>query len=301
MRPLPRVLWPIHAFWVGVDWRSAMPEGQLKAEGSAEYVLGGSEAELRRLRAQAAEHEASARRLLAAVGLERGGRVLDVGCGPVGILPVLSESVGSDGEVVGLEREPRFVRMARAEIARLGLTNVTIVEGDALASGLAAGSFDLVHERLVLVNVPERAELVAGMAALATPGGIIALQDIDNVSWACEPAHPSWTALLTAFHDVFRAGGGDPFVGRRLPGLLRQAGVLDIRAQAIADLPAAGQYRRTHLLSLIESMREKVIASGAMDEAELEAHRAALIDHLADPNTVLIDKLLIQSWGRTPA
>ena len=97
-----------------------MQEGQPKAEGSAEYVLGGSEAELQRLGGQAAEHEASARRLLAAVGLERDCRVLDLGCGPVGILPVLSESVGSAGEVVGLEREPRFVWMARAEITRLG-------------------------------------------------------------------------------------------------------------------------------------------------------------------------------------
>jgi len=51
-----------------------------RAEKSAEYVLGGSAAELQRLRAQAAEHDVSARRLLAAVGLERGCRVLDDGC-----------------------------------------------------------------------------------------------------------------------------------------------------------------------------------------------------------------------------
>jgi ubiquinone/menaquinone biosynthesis C-methylase UbiE len=278
-----------------------MREGQMNAEESAEDVLGGSEEELRRLRSQAAEHEASARWLLTAVGLEKDSRALDVGCGPVGILPLLSESIGSSGEVVGLEREPRFVGMARAEMARLGLTNVTIVEGDALSSGLTAGSFDFVHERLVLVNVPERSELVASMAALAAPGGIIALQDIDNVSWVCEPAHDSWTALLGVFHDVFRAGGGDPFVGRRLPALMRQAGVLDVVARVTADLPTAGQYRRTHLLSLIDSIRGKVIASGAMEKAELDGHRAALMDHLADPSTVLIDKLLIQCWGRAPS
>lgn len=273
----------------------------MKAEESAEYVLGGSEAELQRLRAQAAEHDESARWLLARVRLGTGSRAVDVGCGPVGILPLLSELVGSSGEVFGLEREPRFVRMARAEVARLGLTNVTIVEGDALSSGLDAGSFDFVHERLVLVNVPERTELVANMTALAAPGGIIALQDIDNVSWTCEPGHDSWTALLGVFHDVLRAGGGDPFVGRRLPGLLRRAGVLDVRARATADLPTVGQYRRTHLLSLIDSIRDKVIASGAMEEAQLDSHRAALMDHLNDPDTFLIDKLLIQSWGRKPS
>ena len=32
----------------------------------------------------------------------------------------------------------------------------------------------------------------------------------------------------------------------------------------------------------------------------LERHRSALLTHLADPTTVVIDKLLIQSWGQKP-
>jgi precorrin-6B methylase 2 len=64
--------------------------------------------------------------------------VLDVGCGPVGILGLLAETVGAAGKVVGLEREQRFVEMANAEVAQLGLKNVTVVQGDALSSGLRA-------------------------------------------------------------------------------------------------------------------------------------------------------------------
>jgi cyclopropane fatty-acyl-phospholipid synthase-like methyltransferase len=97
--------------------------------GSAEYVLGGSDAERARLRAQAEDHEASARWLLREAGVAPGWRVLDVGCGPAGILALLSELVGHDGEVIGLEREDRFVEMARAEVAQRGLGNVTVVKG----------------------------------------------------------------------------------------------------------------------------------------------------------------------------
>lgn len=267
---------------------------------SADYVLGGSDAERARLRAQADEYEASARWLLEAIGLRQGARVLDVGCGPFGILALLADAVGPAGEVLGLERERRFAEMARAEVARLGLGNVTVVEGDALSSGLDRESFDLVHERLVMVNVPERRDLLAEMVSLATPGGVVALEDIDNVSWVCEPAHESWAALLGVFHDVFRAGGGDPFVGRRLPALLREAGLADMRVQVQTALPEPGEYRRTHLLALIESVRGKVIASGAMDQTELDHHRAALSDHLANPATLVIDKLLVQCWGHKP-
>lgn len=267
---------------------------------SAEYVLGGSENELARLRAQAAEHEATAQWLLDAIGVRPGWRVLDVGCGPIGVLRLLSEAVGPAGEVVGLERESKFVEMARAEVSRLGLTNVRIVEGDALSSGIEHGSFDLVHERLVMVNVPERDQLLVEMLALAKPGGVIALEDIDNVSWLCDPPHESWTALLEVFHGAFRAGGGDPFIGRRLPALLRDAGVEGVETHVEAHVPQPGEYRRTHLLALLESIRTRVVAAGLMDEETLDGHRDALLKHLADPTTLVIDKLLVQAWGHKP-
>jgi ubiquinone/menaquinone biosynthesis C-methylase UbiE len=269
-------------------------------ERSAEYVLGGSEAELTRLRAQAAEHEASTRSLLHAIGVRQGARVLDVGCGPIGILRLLSEAVGPDGEVVGLEREHRFAEMARSEIARQHLENTTVVEADALGSGLPRGSFDLVHERLVMVNVPERARLLTELVDLTAPGGVVALQDIDNVSWTCEPLHESWTVLLDAFHAVFQTGGGDPFIGRRLPSLLHEAGLERIRVSGQADFPDPGSYRRTHLLALLDSVREQVITSELMTESQLDDHRARLREHLDRHDTSVMDKVLVQAWGTKP-
>ena len=72
--------------------------------------------------------------LLDRIGVGRGWRAADIGCGPTGILDMLSERMGPGGEVVGVEREPRFAAMARAEVERRGLPNVSIVEGDMLGS-----------------------------------------------------------------------------------------------------------------------------------------------------------------------
>ncbi len=36
-------------------------------------------------------------------GLASGGRAIDIGCGPLGALPVLVDLVGSEGRVVGLD------------------------------------------------------------------------------------------------------------------------------------------------------------------------------------------------------
>jgi SAM-dependent methyltransferase len=253
------------------------------------------------LLAQAKSYEPQANWLLDQIGIRSGGRVLDVGCGPIGILNLLSERVGPQGSVAGIEREARFVSMGQAEIARRRLQNVEILEGDALATGLPKESFDLVHERLVMINVSARESFLAEMLSLLRPGGTIALEDVDNVSWLCDPPHPSWDVLFSAFRTVFQASGGDGFIGRRLPVLLREAGVHNIKVKVSVETPIIGDYRRSHLVSLIDSAREKVVAMNLLTHAELQHHRDALVRHLDDPDTIVIDKLLVQSWGQRPS
>jgi SAM-dependent methyltransferase len=265
---------------------------------SPSYPLGGTATERDRLLRQARDYEPQAAGLLDQVGIKKGGRVADIGCGPIGILNLLSQRVGAEGSVVGVERESRFVEMARDEIRERGLANVSIVQADALDTGLDKGAFDLVHERLVMVNVTAREAFLAEMLSLLRPGGTIILADIDNVSWVCDPPHASWGILLDAFHSAFHAGGGDGFIGRRLPGLLRKAGVEDVKVQTTVVTPDVGDYRRTHLISLINSVKDKIIALGILTEGALIEHRDALLAHLNSPDTTVVDKLFVQAWGR---
>ena len=270
----------------------------MAATHSPSYPLGGTQTERDRLLAQAEQYESTANWLLDQIGVQPGWRVVDIGCGPIGILNLLSQRVGLRGTVIGLEREQRFVEMARAEIAKRCLVNVTMVQADALNTGLEKGSFDLAHERLVLINVSAREAFLTEMLSLLRPGGTVALEDVDNVSWLCQPAHPSWFILLNAFHTVFHAGGGDGFVGRRLPVLMHAAGVQNIQTKVTVETPPLGDYRRTHLLSLIDSVRDKIVAKGVLDDAKLNEHRELVAQHLKDPATTVIDKLLVQCWGQ---
>jgi SAM-dependent methyltransferase len=282
-------------------WQPASSEGtKWLSPNPPATPLGGTQTERDRLLAQAEQYAPTATWLLDQIGIQPGWRAVDIGCGPIGVVDLLSQRVGPSGVVIGLEREARFVEMARAEIERRGLGNVTIVQADGLNTGLDKGSFDLVHERLVLINVSARETFLAEMISLLRPGGVIALEDVDNVSWLCQPAHASWDILLNAFHSAFQAGGGDPFFGRRLPVLLRAAGVQNIRTRVTVETPPLGDYRRTHLISLIDSVREKILAKGLLKETELADHREALLEHLNDPATTVIDKLLVQSWGQKP-
>lgn len=270
---------------------------------AADYVFGGDQNELERLLAQAEDLRPESTWLMDAIDVAPGWRAIDVGCGPIGIMDMLAARVGAAGSVVGLEREARFAAMARGEIARRGLGNVTVVEGDALSAGLEPASFDLVHERLVLINMPpaNQQALVAQMAGLTKPGGIVATESWDRVSYLAHPPHPSFDALNDAYRTAVRATNGDGTTGRMLPTLLRQAGLADVRAKVHCRAVEVGDRRRTHRLGILDVAKPRILAAGLMSEVEFETHREALARHLADPDVLLVDQLFVQAWGRKPA
>ena len=269
---------------------------------SVPYALGATLTEQQRLIAQAQGLEAHARWMLDRIPIKPGFRAVDVGCGPIGIMNLLSERVGPDGAVVGVEREPRFFDMARAEQRRRGLPNVQLVNADALDTGLEKNSYDIIHERLVLINIPLASQqaILTEMLSLLRPGGTIAIEEFDFVSFACDPDHPSWNILFSVWCDAFHAAGGNLFIGRSLARLLRSAGAENVQIHAHANVPQLGEYQRTHLLSLIESTRDLMLGTGRLNAVELRDHMAELAKHLANPETTLIDRLVVQAWGTKP-
>jgi hypothetical protein len=190
--------------------------------------------------------------------------------------------------------------LARGELDTRDLQNVKLVKADALHTGLERNSYDLVHERLLLINFSPASQhaLLTEMMALLKPGGTIAVQEFDSASYVCYPEHPSWDVLLSIWNDTFHAAGDNEFVGRSVGWLLRSAGAANVSMKVHVEVAKVGEYRRTHLLSLLQSMEDSVIASGRITKAELKKHTTALSEHLADPETTLIDKLVVQAWGQ---
>ena len=114
------------------------------------YLLAGKARELERLQQGSRELEPAGRRLLAELGDGQGARAVDVGCGALGWLRLLSEWVGPDGQVIGTDIQDEMLAAARQFVTAEGLGNVTLVHDDLFASQLEPASFDLVHARALL-------------------------------------------------------------------------------------------------------------------------------------------------------
>lgn len=265
-----------------------------------QYLLGRRVGEQQRLQIQAQMLAGEARELFNQIGVFRGAHAVEIGCGPQGCLDLLAERVGPDGTVTGIERNEESVVLARNFIAGRGLDNVNVVHGDARATGLPRRSFDFAIARLVLVNVPQPKQIIAEMVELVRPGGIVALYEGDWVGVFCEPPSGAWNRLSHLCLEYASINGIDLCVGRKIPRLLREAGLIDVDVEPFIRMTPPGHMHRTLLPCFVENLRERILTQGIVTDNELSDLLNHLRDHLDDPDTLVLGGLFFKAWGRHP-
>ena len=204
------------------------------------YSLELGSVELARYRFMAARARASEADLWTKVGIAPGARVADIGCGPGSVLELLAEIVGPEGHVSGVDADPEAV--AAATSATAGAANVDLRVGRADATGLKAGSYDVVMLRHVLAhNGGLEQGIVDHLTELARPGGWVYLVDVDLSLLRISPTPHDLDDIFERYVEFHHGRGNDPHVGLRLADLAHAAGLDDIEMRGrfdITPLPA---------------------------------------------------------------
>jgi SAM-dependent methyltransferase len=132
-------------------------------------------------------------------------RVLDVGMGQ-GTQALRLARAGH--EVTGLEKDPTMIAAAREALAAEpeGIRErMRIIEGDGRETGVhfLPGSFDVVLCHGVLMYVDEPDPLLAGLARMLAPGGLLSLLVRNGDALAMRPGlSGDWEGTLAAFDTV---------------------------------------------------------------------------------------------------
>jgi SAM-dependent methyltransferase len=192
------------------------------------YSLELDQAEVERYRTMAEAARQAEADLWERAGIVAGARVADIGCGPGAMLPALAAAVGPDGRVTALDADAEAVAAATALVATAGLGKVTVREGQAEETGLAAGSLDVVMLRHVLAhNGGAEDAIVAHLATLLRPGGCLYLVDADGTTIRVIPEaeYPDLVDLQDRYLAFRAARGDDNAAGLRLAERLVRAGL----------------------------------------------------------------------------
>jgi SAM-dependent methyltransferase len=228
------------------------------------------------------------------LGIRPGWRCWDVGTGGSTVPSWLAEQVGRDGYVVATDRD----------LTGLGAHDDTfqVRQHDVTTQPPPATDLDLVHARLLVEHLGNPQAVLATMAGALRRGGWLLVEDADPMlqPLACPDATRPAQQLANKLRQASWTLAGrraDLAFGRTLPRLLRTAGLVDVHAEV--TMPFGGRGQAQFQKTLVERLREPIVAAGLASDAEIDQHLADLADAQAAPLD-LVTWPLVAAWGRKP-
>jgi len=172
---------------------------------------------------------------LAHLALAGDERVLDAGCGSGAITRAIARRVVR-GTVIGVDRNERYIDFARRAAAAESLINTRFEVSDVTTLPFPDDSFDVVWSKHLLQWVGRREEALAEFVRVCRPGGRVMACNFDEFGIGQYPVDEALQADIVRWFDAANAAMGfDNRMGRKLPHLFRQAGLVDVRATIVSD------------------------------------------------------------------
>lgn len=227
------------------------------------------------------------------LGVARGWRCWEVGAGGGTVTRGLAERVGTTGRVLATD-----IDVSWSEPEAGGVVEVR--RHDVVRDPPPPEKFDLVHARLVLVHLKDRAAALRVMVDALSPGGWLVLEDADPAlqPLACPdergPAEALANRLRARIRQLLVDRGADLAYGRTLPRLLREAGLAEVRADAY--FPIAARACATLEAASVRQVRDQLLAANLASAEEIDEH----LQNLAGGELDLMLAPMVSAWGRKP-
>jgi SAM-dependent methyltransferase len=231
-------------------------------------------------------------RHLEGFGLGSGWRCWEVGAGGTTVVSWLAKKVGPTGKVIATDTD---ISWAVPSVTRPPVEALVHQVGVDESPG---DGFDLVHARLALAHAPDRERALLSMIRALRPGGRLLIEDADTAlqPLACleesGPEHQLANRLREAVRALLADRGIDPAHGRRLPRLLRAAGLRGVGADAYFPVasPACAALEST----TVSGLRAELVTANLATEEEIDRHLANVASGAMD----MAAPPLISAWGR---
>jgi len=233
---------------------------------------------------------------LAGLGVSEGWHCLEVGFGAGGVALWLAGQVGSTGRVVAVDIDPRF-------LDGHGRSNLEVRKHDILTDPLEKAAFDLAHARAVLEHIPGRQRVLERMVSAVRPGGWLVVEAAyfggvmgTVLTQFTDPPEyvPLYERVGRAVEAIFTAAGGDATFGARLIRAFKDAGLVNIAAEARTHLVAGGT--ENWVPGTAEHLAEHLVSTGLVTVGDIES----LLAMTADPSCHYAPSCMVTAWGQRP-
>ncbi|MEV7990909.1 methyltransferase domain-containing protein [Streptomyces sp. NPDC086077] len=225
---------------------------------------------------------------LRALGAGPGWHCLDVGAGTGTVSRRMLDELGVSS-VLAVDRDVRFV-------TEHPVPGLDVLEADLTAPDFAPGRFRLVHARFVLMHLPEYQRLIAALAELVEPGGVLVLSDAVDLTSDRTPGTPYTAVMRAMWQGLWATVGTDVSWVPSYPHLLRGAGLMPVAAEIHVPPLLPGSPISRFWADTWERSRAAMFATGLVDDPDVDA----AIRYLGSDECAALSAGMLTVWGRKP-
>ncbi|MCB0420593.1 MAG: methyltransferase domain-containing protein [Bdellovibrionales bacterium] len=218
------------------------------------------EEELLRLQQQHLQFQKIEQQWLQDSGLEKSSRVLEIGCGP-GFVSRSLLTLIPEGHLLSIdndmEMEPLWKKNTDfgTQISDHGSCEFQCLDFS-IKDIKIDETFDFCYLRFVFQHVKNLKNVLDNVKRHLKPQGKIIIVDSDDQLLFCHPHNHDLRQLLAQVQNTQRVLGGDRFVGRKLPDLLKQSDFTHVHFQSLTF--TNGQYPFKELWQLSMGYKMKI-------------------------------------------
>jgi ubiquinone/menaquinone biosynthesis C-methylase UbiE len=230
---------------------------------------------------------------LSSLGSLTGRRCLELGAGGGSVASWLAEQVGPTGQVVATDLNPRYLPTD---------AGYSVLRHDLRTDPVPDGPWDVIHARLVLMHIPERREILKGLAAALAPDGSLVLEEWATSHRRLVLAAPDAASagVIDEYHDallkVMPARGNDPTWADQVHGAMLAEGLIDVSTDITSTSWSGGTAGALLVGANVAQLRDDFASVGFTDDRVAELEQA-----LNDSRLVMRSHYLYSTIGRKRA
>jgi SAM-dependent methyltransferase len=224
----------------------------------------------------------------AQLGVRRGWRCLEAGCGNGSIAQVLAERVAPTGLVVASDIDLAY-------IADLQMPCLEVRRVDILHDEIEEGGYDMVVARALLHHLTPARKALERMVAALKPGGVLFSIEPDMLPCTVtEPdaLHAFWQGWLKWSAEA----SIDYFIGRKIPAWLDSLGLEDVAGEGHTAFFNGRSDWASYWTATMRELAPALLKSGYITGKMLEEFHSCY----QDPRYWTGIMTFIATWGRKP-
>jgi ubiquinone/menaquinone biosynthesis C-methylase UbiE len=225
------------------------------------------------------------------ISLQRGSKILDIGCG-LGETTLMLSKRFPETQITGLDEDDALIEVARATKREEGST-MHFIKGSALHLPFTDNSFDFVFTRYCLLHIPDSPAVLEEMKRVCKTGAIVFAQEPDVNFKQSYPENWAYPKLTEFANQLF----ADACIGRKLISYFRSLKLEKIAHIAEVVLADYNSIYKKILTMLAEALRSALLRNKLADEKQLDEliRECRRIEN--DPEAVVLTNPTIAVWG----